>query len=232
MTKIGVFGPYLFGTCLDPDQEAKDRLFRLFEKTPDSSGKILEGRVRPVEDDIPGVGAVVVKHYRRGGMIRHFVKDTYVGFGKSRSRREYEMLETVRRLGVLSPEPLVWAIRGRLIYKAYLVTGRIEGHRSLSDMGSGKKEPCRVAVENAAGQIRLLIENRIYHVDLHPGNVLVDKEGKVYLIDFDKARRVTWRPEKLRMAYIKRWKRAVEKYSLPAFMTEQMIESLGSTQCH
>lgn len=227
LTPIGTSGPYRFGTRLDLDDAAKDQLFRLFETVPVSSGEILSGRTDPVMAKIAGVGEVVIKHYRRGGLVRHFVKDRYLGLGISRSRREYEMLEAARRLGVSSPEPLVWAVQGRLFYRAFLVTRRIEGHRSLSDMGEGDPERCRSAVEKAADQIRLLIDNRIHHVDLHPGNVLLDGDGRIYIIDFDKARCVPWHRKKLAAAYVKRWKRAIEKYSLPAFMTDQLIESLG-----
>jgi len=227
VTKVDKIGPYWFGTCLDLDQAAKDQLFRLFEKPSTDSGGILSGRSGPVLADIPGVGAVVVKHYRRGGLVRHFVKDRYLGVGIPRPRHEYEMLDTVRTLGVSSPEPLLWAVQGRFFYRAFLVTRRIEGHRSLSEIGADDPTRCRSAVEEAAGQIRLLIENRVHHVDLHPGNIILDAEGQVYVIDFDKARRVSWPPEKLAAAYVGRWKRAVEKYSLPAFMTDQLIAGLG-----
>jgi 3-deoxy-D-manno-octulosonic acid kinase len=149
--------------------------------------------------------------------------------GKTRPRREYEMLETVRSLGVSSAEPLLWAVKGYPFYRAFLVTRKIEGHQSLSDVGSSEPEHSRGAVEKTAVQIRLLIDNRIHHVDLHPGNVLLDGEGRVHIIDFDKARRVSWGQEKLRDAYVRRWKRAVEKYALPAFMTDQLIAGLGTS---
>lgn len=230
LTRIGTIGPYRFGSVFDPDQAVMDRLVRLFETAPAASGGILTGRAGPVMAEIPGLGAVVVKHYRRGGLVRHFIKDRYLGIGTPRSRREYEMLETVRALGVSSPEPLVWAVRGCIFYRAFLVTRKIEGARSLSEMGRGDSDRCRAAVEKAAGQIRILIDSGVHHVDLHPGNVLLNAQGQVYIIDFDKARRVTWRREKLAAAYVKRWKRAVEKYSLPDFMTGQLIESLGLSQ--
>jgi 3-deoxy-D-manno-octulosonic acid kinase len=229
MTNIGVFGPYVFGTCLDLDEGAKGQLFRLFETPPETAGGILSGRTGPTMAEIPGAGAVVIKHYRRGGLIRHVNKDRYLRLGKTRPQREYEMLETVRRLGGSSPAPLLWAVRGRPFYRGFLVTRRIEGHRSLSDLGPDEAEYCRTAVGKAADQIRLLMKNRIHHVDLHPGNVLLDGEGRVYVIDFDKARMVSWDRGKLRDAYVGRWKRAVEKYALPDFMTDQLIACLGSS---
>jgi 3-deoxy-D-manno-octulosonic acid kinase len=230
MNKNNVIGSYRYGTHLTLDPWAAEALFRLFEEAPGSSGGVLTGRAGPVLADIPGVGGVVVKHYRRGGMIRHVIKDRYLRAGSPRSRREYEMLETVRALGISSPEPLVWAIRGRLYYRAFLVTRRIEESRSLADIAAKDPALTRSAVEQAVGQIRLLIENGIYHVDLHPGNVLLDSNGKVYIIDFDKARRVSWPRERLCTAYIKRWKRAVEKYDLPADMTQTLMAGLVQKQ--
>jgi 3-deoxy-D-manno-octulosonic acid kinase len=224
--RISTFGPYRFGTCLELGQTALEQLCRLFEASPGSAAGLLSGRTGPVLADIPGAGAVVVKRYMRGGLIRHLVKDRYLGIGASRSRREYETLETVRSLGVSSPEPLVWAVGGRLFYRAFLVTRLVPGTRPLSNAEGWDEGACRVVVEKTAGEIRRLIEHRIHHVDLHPGNVLVDEDGGVHIIDFDKARRVRWRREKLCAAYIKRWKRAVEKYSLPQLMADHLVEGL------
>jgi 3-deoxy-D-manno-octulosonic acid kinase len=230
MTHVDKFGPYLFGAALPLDHGTKERLFHLFEKPTEAAGEGLSGRTEPCLTDLPGVGAVVIKYYRRGGVIRHFNKGMYLRLAKSRPQREYEMLETVRNLGVSAPVPLLWAVRGRLFYRAFLVTRRIDDHRPLSDLGRGDPEHCRSAVRKTAGQINLLIENRIHHVDLHPGNVLLDKEGRVHIIDFDKARRVSWGSDKLRDAYVKRWKRAVEKYALPGYMTDQFIAGLGTSR--
>ncbi len=227
MTKVETFGAYCFGTCLDLDERVKEQVFGLLQMPPGVSAEILSGRVQPVQAEIPDVGAVVIKHYRRGGLIRHLNKELYVRCGKPRPQREYEMLERVRRLGVSSPQPLLWAVRGRFVYRAFLITRKIERHRSLTDIGRHEPARCQKAILKTAGQIRLLIENGIHHVDLHPGNVLVDENGQVFIIDFDKARTVVWSPERLRAAYINRWERAVKKYSLPSAMTDQLVAGLN-----
>lgn len=226
MAKINLYFPYQFGSNLDLNKEHRDTLTRLFEKPPMDCNDILEGRAQVTRIELAGVGEAVIKYYKRGGMIRHLLRDVYLRSGKPRSRLEFEMLETVRALGVSSPEPLIWAIRGSLFYKAFLVTRKIPGHRALSDVCTQAPEHCEDLLRQTAEQIALLIRNRVHHVDLHPGNVLVDGNRRVYIIDFDKARISTQRQKKLCTAYIKRWKRAVRKYTLPPIIADQLTQEL------
>jgi predicted unusual protein kinase regulating ubiquinone biosynthesis (AarF/ABC1/UbiB family) len=64
-------------------------------------------------------------------------------------------------------------------------------------------------------QISILIARQILHVDLHPGNILVNPADQVFIIDFDKARTSQKNLSKLRNQYISRWRRAALKYNLP-----------------
>lgn len=227
MTVICKYSGYTIGLRSGLSPEIKGDLVRLFESDPAEAGGVLSGRVKPVRAEIPGVGAVVVKHYRRGGVIRHLVRDLYLRAGKPRCRKEYEMLDAVRRLGVSSPEPLAWAARGRFAYRAFLVTREIPDQQSLSDIGVADPARCRFAIEKTAIYINLLLDHRIHHVDLHPGNVLVNEAGGVFVIDFDKARISRKSRERLRDTYLCRWDRAVKKYALPPDMTAQLSEALS-----
>lgn len=211
--------PYLIGSDLSLDGEDTDHLVRLFENKPDLVTEILHGRNAVVKDTLCGI-PMVVKFYKRGGLIRHVMRDAYLRSGKSRSLLEYEMLEKARTLGVACPEPLAWAMRGSLFYKAFLVTREIENARSLVDLCHDSEASCLEALEKTIDQTRRLIESRIHHVDLHPGNVLINGKGDVYLIDFDKAHPSPLSRKKLINAVIRRWKRAVAKYHLPEMMAE------------
>ncbi|MBU1170754.1 MAG: phosphotransferase [Proteobacteria bacterium] len=227
MIKIHRHFPYQMGTELNLDQKAREDLVCAFEKPPMDCEDILAGRAMIFETNLSGVGPVVIKHYKRGGLIRHLISDVYLRSGKARSRQEYEMLETVRSLGVSSPEPLAWAIRGSQFYKAYLITRKIENTRSLTDICTKIPEQSAEALKKTAEQINRLIVNRIHHVDLHPGNVLVDGDGKVFIIDFDKAHISPMSQKKLCKAYIKRWTRAVLKYKLPTIMVDILVQELA-----
>lgn len=219
--------PYLIGSDLPLEAKDTDHLVRLFEKKPDLVTEILHGRNQVVKDTLCGI-PMVVKFYRRGGLIRHVMRDAYLRSGKARSLMEYEMLEKARSSGVACPEPLAWAMRGSLFYKAFLVTREIENSRTLADLGRDSEASFIEAVEKAAELSRRLIACRIHHVDLHPGNVLVTDRGDVYLIDFDKAHESGLSKEKLTCAVIRRWKRAVAKYHLPETMAEVFERGLNN----
>ena len=75
-------------------------------------------------------------------------------------------------------------------------------------------------------QISKLIEHRILHIDLHPGNVIVDDKGRALIIDFDKGRFFNGSRDKLRNLYLQRWQRAVSKHGLPAMLNEMIWDGL------
>ena len=84
-----------------------------------------------------------------------------------------------------------------------------------------------MVMKNVIEQLSLLIKNRILHVDLHPGNVVIDTSDKAHLVDFDKARIYHGSEQKLINRYISRWKRAVVKHNLPDILLEMMESELN-----
>jgi 3-deoxy-D-manno-octulosonic acid kinase len=179
---------------------------------------ILGGRSPVIRIDLEGVGPVVVKPYTRGGFIRRFNHRTYLRTGSTRCRQEYELLGRLQNLGLGVPTPIAFAYAGTLLYHAWLVTKEIQNAETLAGLSNINPARCRAAMENLAPQLSLLIAHRILHVDLHPGNVLVDTDGRAFLIDFDKARKWRWGSERLRRRYRNRWQRAVAKPGLPEIL--------------
>lgn len=70
------------------------------------------------------------------------------------------------------------------------------------------------------------MDNRIYHKDLHPGNVLVDENNDIYIIDFDKAGVFRGDKRVLLKKYMERWGRAVTKHSLPQALYDTLRKDL------
>ena len=186
----------------------------------------LSGRQVVVSRAISGLGLIVLKTYRRGGIFRKLLKGVYLRSGPSRAEQEFEFMEAARAVGVSVPEPLVAIDKGKLFYTAWLVMEQIPKERSLAVIGTEDPERLESLIAKTAEQINLLIEAKICHVDLHPGNVLVDPSYKCYLIDFDKAYYYKGTKSQLRDRYLCRWRRAAIKHGMPDILSELLCAHL------
>ncbi|BBO80588.1 hypothetical protein DSCO28_11540 [Desulfosarcina ovata subsp. sediminis] len=198
-------------------------LGRLFRQPIQPSSSALEGRCSVRFAHLDQIGNVAVKYYTRGGIIRYFVKKRYIRWGPTRSQREFELFQKVRNLGISAPEPIAYAHQGRLFYQAWLVTRAVEGHKTLAQLCLTDEIGAGRLMTTVCVQINKLIVHGILHVDLHPGNILVNPEGRVYFIDFDKAR-LYKSSRGLKEKYLRRWQRAVVKHDLPASLYHRLAE--------
>ena len=218
---------YHFGFSLNLTETQLRSLTSCFKHPEPEGVSVLGGRTSVTPLELDGVGSVVIKHYRRGGLMRYFIKRRYLMFGKIRARREFELLALVETLGINVPQPIVYAHRGRLFYRTWLVTRQIHQSVSLARLSLQDEKKTGIAMQSAIEQISSLIQNHILHVDLHPGNVVVDRAGKVYLLDFDRGRVYHGNRQKLKNRYLSRWQRAVNKHGLPKVLIEMMRNGLN-----
>ena len=188
---------------------------------------VLGGRSSVTIARVEGIGSMVVKYYTRGGLLRHMVKRRYLRCGKTRCQIEYELLQKVRGLGVSAPEPIAYAYRGGLFYKGWLATREIKQQQTLAELSCADEEHAHIVMKEVINQVAVLIKNNILHVDLHPGNVLVDSGDRIFLLDFDKARLSRRNKDRLRNHYTNRWQRAVIKHRLPKMLSEMMRAGLA-----
>jgi serine/threonine protein kinase len=209
------YNSYTVGSSLPLADTQYENLTEYFTCSKTSAEPGLDGRTSVTRIHLEGIGPIVIKHYMRGGLPGSFIKHSYLHLGKTRSRIEYEQLEKAMDAGISAPEPICFAFRGKVFYRAWLVTREIENQHSLAQLSVMDIEQAIHSVKKLALQISLLINNRIYHKDLHPGNVLVDKNNRVYLIDFDKAGFFRGDKRVLLKKYMERWGRAVTKHNLP-----------------
>lgn len=218
-----------FGDAIPLTATQRDDLIAVFQQTNDSVVKeILGGRKAVRRIDLSGIGSVVVKQFARGGVIRYINHQTYLKLGTPRCAREMGWLQEARRLGICVPHPVAWADDGgHLFYRCWLVTKTIPETVSLAQMGlQNPKQPAAV-FPMISRQMAILIENRIHHKDMHPGNILVDGQGDVFFIDFDKAARHRGSRRSLAARYLQRWRRAVAKYGLPQELDRLMAKDLS-----
>jgi 3-deoxy-D-manno-octulosonic acid kinase len=216
---------YRLGSRRQLTDSQLDRMIELFRTPPLGENRPLGGRLSICRVHLEDVGPVVVKHYRRGGLIGNLITQYYLKVAKTRGQVEFEQMEHVRTMGVRAPEPVAFAHRGLLIYRAWLVTREVPHAQTM--VAFSRKATDRIAgvMAKLEQQIGILVDNRVAHADFHPGNILVDSGERVYIIDFDKC--VSWRGprEKLARRYRARWCRAVEKHGLPASLCTHVQSS-------
>ena len=226
-------GKIWLGASVNLSASAQVALVDCFHGDSEPGQRALAGRAPVQHAIISGIGPVVIKQYVRGGLLRYFRSTLHLRKfadrqrGGGRSEREFRVLELVRALGIPAPEPIAFAWRGGGLYRAWLVTRQIEGHRTLAEVSRHDGEKARILAKRLVPLLEQLIRNGIFHVDLHPGNVVVDANDQVFLLDFDKARIVSGREhEHLAERYLRRWRRAVIKHQLSEALTEVVCSSL------
>ncbi len=131
----------------------------------------------------------VLRHYWRGGAIRHLSKDGYVwlGLSNSRSYREWKILEELESLKLPAPRRVALRIqRHGLLYRSDIVTKEIKDSLSLSD--TLKVQELDDATWRLIGQtVRRFHDKQVFHQDLNASNILLTKHY-CFLIDFDRGR--------------------------------------------
>lgn len=138
-------------------------------------------------------GSLLIRHYRRGGFIRHLVRDTYWD-RPPRPLAELSVTQFARRCGVPTGEVLgAWVgWRSFGLYRGALISRAADGYTNwwawLTTRPSFPRR--RRVVLAVAGALARLHAVGIQHADLNLTNVLVRVETEtpaVLLIDFDRA---------------------------------------------
>ena len=218
---------YRFGFSDKLRNDQLEELLTHLQTPATTEASIAGGRAPVTTVEINGLGPVVIKPYMRGGIIRHIIKSRYLKIGKPRSQVEFESMSELRKFGISAPEPLAYAYRGFPLYCAWLITREIVNALTLAELDC--QDISRVAgiMGKVIEQIHKLAECGFIHVDLHPGNVLVDGDDNIYIIDFDKGHRSTLKREKLYGVYYRRWRRSIVKHQLPKILDDMLREGLN-----
>ena len=135
----------------------------------------------------------VLRHYYRGGLIGKLIKDHYLFTSKhnTRAAREFELLGKMNELGLPAPKPIAYRVmKHGLVYQADLLSSRIENAQDLVDLLSHKQVTNMLFNEESwmliGATIKRFHQHGIYHHDLNAHNILLNGDGLVYLIDFDR----------------------------------------------
>ncbi|GLS92622.1 3-deoxy-D-manno-octulosonic acid kinase [Psychromonas marina] len=129
-----------------------------------------------------------LRHYRRGGLFGKIVSDHYIftSWSKTRSLAEFSLLQTLNKAGVNVPKPIAAIAKKRnFCYQADLLSEKIPNAQDLvSILLQRALTPDEYSA--IAEQIKKMHQAQVNHTDLNIHNILLDTQGKVWLIDFDK----------------------------------------------
>lgn len=154
---------------------------------------------------------VALRHYHRGGLFGKLVHDYYLfcGWHRTRSYQEFQLLEHLIKMGVNVPRPVAArAIRRAFCYQADLISEKIPNAQDLVSILQ-HKPLSTLDYYNIGQQIRKMHQAQVNHTDLNIHNILLDQEGKVWIIDFDKCYQQSgshWKDkniERLKRSFIK-----------------------------
>ena len=134
---------------------------------------------------------MVLRHYWRGGMVGRVIKDRYwrEPVENSRAMREFTLLDWMHAQGLPVPRPVAaryspaWPF-----YRADLLMERLPDTRPLADLLAEAALPVADWMRIGA-VIARMHRLGVHHTDLNCRNILLDGDGQIWLIDFDKCTR-------------------------------------------
>jgi len=154
---------------------------------------------------------LVLRHYLRGGMMRHVSHDRYIfnGLKKTRSFAEFDILNALLKRNLPVPKPAAaQVIKHGLFYEADLLTHKIPDAQDL--IQALRQTQPKEFYKELGGVIAKFHELGVFHADMNIQNILQDSKGKFWLIDFDRAQILS--PQaKWQQATLNRLKRSFEK---------------------
>ena len=177
---------------------------------------------------------VQVRGFLRGGWLRFINNDIFWVGSKEKDRyRPVVELVNVSKLYLAKVNvPLVLgaaveSILNGLAYRAYICYEAIPEAKNLLAVGREMppEELNRIAFD-AGKEAGKMLNAGVMHRDLHVGNVLLDKNQQVVLIDFDKSYCIEGNNKYYATKLIERWKRSVLKHSLPDEIVDQFTAGL------
>lgn len=167
-----------------------------------------------IAHDLPHKSSLnmVLRHYYRGGLVRHISRDrfVYTGLEKTRCFRELTMLAKMSELGLPVPKPVAARVKRHGLFCSNDIL--IE---TIEDAKDGynhlKNGPLSGEVWFEMGRVIRSFHNAgVFHSDLNIHNILIDGAGQVYLIDFDNCE-FRSNPEAWRELNLQRLRRSLDK---------------------
>jgi len=137
-----------------------------------------------------GDHTLVLRHYRRGGLVGRLIHDRYLRepLVQTRAMAEFALLQRLVAWGLDVPRAAGarWQ-RAGLCYRADILVERIVGAEDLSQQLQRSALPAD-AWQAVGAAVARLHAHGVDHTDLNCHNLMRDAAGRVWIIDFDRCR--------------------------------------------
>lgn len=169
---------------------------------------------KPIQKQQPKT--LVLRHYRRGGLIAKLIQDQYfyTSLTQSRPWQEFELTKTLFQQGLPVPRPLAAHIeRQGLFYRADLLTERLPNAKPFAEYldSNNQQKNSDQLWQNVGETIARFHQAGLNHFDLNANNILLDHSGQVWLIDFDRCHFSNSSETQWKEANIQRLQRSILK---------------------
>lgn len=165
------------------------------------------------------IGEVVLRPYRRGGLVRHLNERLYLS--PARFARELTVHQALWLAGFPTVEPLGYGFRSRGWGVEGVYLTRYEPAASWPQCWDRRAE----VVPQVVQLLKVLVRWGLFAPDLNATNFLVTDDGRVLALDWDRA---DWdRREDLLPRYQARLDRSLRKLGAPEAVLAQLATSLA-----
>lgn len=130
----------------------------------------------------------VYRHYYRGGLFGKVIKDRYwfCNYDSTRAAKEFSLLRQLHQWGLPVPQPIAFKITRTFgCYQADILLQKIANTQDLSQRLQ-QSFLITEQYQQIGRLLRQLHNYQVHHSDLNIHNILLDEQGKFWLIDFDK----------------------------------------------
>lgn len=130
----------------------------------------------------------VRRHYYRGGLFSKIIKDRYffLSLNATRAAQEFDLLNKMAQWQLPVPRPIAFKIdRCCGFYQADILLEKIADTQDLSHVLQHNALDTK-QYQQIGKLIQQLHDHQVHHSDLNIHNILLDRNGKFWLIDFDK----------------------------------------------
>lgn len=144
------------------------------------------GQVHVVTD---GQRSYLLRHYQRGGLMARLSRDLFLAQSIRQTRAMRELLLLARLRARDLPVPRACAARHTrvgLCYRADILLENIAQARDVADLLHTQRALTAREWRLLGRAVRQLHEEQVCHADLNCHNLMLDAQGKAWIVDFDK----------------------------------------------